>query len=1247
MKDPKLPEQLLQFERKPVEIDPKTEDLAFQALEWKDYNEPSSDSDVDSDSDTEPLKKYYIRVFGVTNKGHSVCLTVRQFPVYFYLKVPNYFQKSEMRKVLDFITWKLRPEFKRNLLRKHCKLEHEWVDFYGFRNYEKMKTIRLVFDNSQAMAQASNMFNYKIAIKTISSFKKKYQTYESNVDPMIRFIHNRELQTSGWIHLKAGDYEFNDTATTQIDVTAHYLDVHHAKGDLGTAPFIQASFDIEVYSQYITRGKVSAVGTKVTSHKTVGIDNNFQDQFAVGFRIKLGKETRTVVSIDSDKVVTVDKPFDKEYSEIIAVINEDGVIPRDSGITDKRMFPKSEVSSNYITQIGTAFKKYGSNDFFLKHIVCLRDCAKIPEKTNGSDCLTIVESFETEAEVLLAWKRLITRLDPDIIYTYNGDLFDCDYLVTRSRMLQIEDQFMEMGRLLHVSAEIKSQTFSSGAYGTRHYQRLVIPGRINFDLLIYIGREKKLDSYKLDDVAKEFLSDTLFINKSICTTGINFDKQIDKKGALKNWKKIEKAFKILKEQFPDQEIMVNEHFIKVSEPVYQFLLKQTVFNAGTGILVECSETHLPSFGRGQKQKKHDVSPAEIFGYWQSGDPEKIKVIAEYCIQDTVLPQNLVDKMDVLPIQIEMSNVTFVPIRYLLERGQQIKVFSQIVKQTKSKGYLIPHFKTPFWNKFQVYTNGTVVTFRPKLNDDMEEFEQSLFKAKCPSQNEMPLTPEGHRFILNKKYWDIYEQEKFQGATVLDPIVNAYFDPITVLDFASLYPSIMIANQLCYSSFVLEKEVEKYGNIPGIDYKTVEWTETKNGKTKHHKYLYAQNTNSVLPELLTDLLANRRRVKKMMGAEKDPFKKSILNGRQLALKVSCNSVYGFLAAQMIQCKPIAATVTTIGRQMIQATKDFCENDFKQHAITTGLAPKNLDVKVVYGDTDSVFIKFQTDKKGIEANRESFELGKVCGEMATKALFKPPNDLEFEKVYNPCILLQRKRYIALLHEKSPEKPDYIDCKGVELKRRDNAPIVKEIYQGAVDLVMYKGKEGVDEAVQLVEKSIKELLDGKVPIEQLTISKSLRDKYKIRKKTNDPDVQHHKIKGFLISDPDNESDSDSETETKLPNLPHVILANKIRKRDPANAPVSGDRIPFVFVEDTVNPTKPKSKVSERCEDPNFVKENGLKLDILYYLNQQLRNPLVQFFELLVPEPKKMFDKLEAEYIKKRTGQKDIRSFFKPKKI
>jgi DNA polymerase delta subunit 1 len=150
---------------------------------------------------------------------------------------------------------------------------------------------------------------------------------------------------------------------------------------------------------------------------------------------------------------------------------------------------------------------------------------------------------------------------------------------------------------------------------------------------------------------------------------------------------------------------------------------------------------------------------------------------------------------------------------------------------------------------------------------------------------------------------------------------------------------------------------------------------------------------------------------------------------LALKISANSVYGFTGAQVgkLPCLEISQSVTAFGRKMIEFTKNEVE---QRYTIDNGY---QFNAEVIYGDTDSVMVKF-----GVETVAEAMKLGQEAAEYVSEKFVKPIK-LEFEKVYHPYLLINKKRYAGLYFTR-PEKHDKMDCKGIETVRRDNCTLVQ---------------------------------------------------------------------------------------------------------------------------------------------------------------------------------------------------------------
>ena len=528
------------------------------------------------------------------------------------------------------------------------------------------------------------------------------------------------------------------------------------------------------------------------------------------------------------------------------------------------------------------------------------------------------------------------------------------------------------------------------------------------------------------------------------------------------------------------------------------------------------------------------------------------------------------KIDVITGYIEMANLCSVPLDFLVMRGQSIKLTSYIAKKCREKDTLMP--------------------------------------------------------VIDKGDMD----EGYEGATVLEPKCNLYLDdPVACLDYGSLYPSSMISENISHDSKVLTKEYDlngkllaetgeqdekgnyKYDNLPAykyvdIVYDTFKW-QRKNGNPKAgmekikvgYKMCrfaqYPDNKRGIMPAILEELLLARKTTRKLIPLQKDDFMKNILDKRQLSIKVTANSMYGQTGAKTSSFyeKDCAASTTAIGRKLLNYAKRVVEEAYADQIIeTTTHGEVKTNAEYVYGDTDSVFFKFNLKDLegkaiiGQKALEITIELAKQAGELATKFL-KGPHDLEYEKTFLPFCLLSKKRYVGMLYEDewTPDK-----CKrksmGIVLKRRDNAPIVKDIYGGVIDILMKE--KNVEQAVAFLKTCLQNMVDEKYEMDKLVITKSLRSGY------------------------------------KNPNqIAHKVLADRIGKRDSGNKPTIGDRIPYIYIENS----NKKALQGERIETPEFIIANKVKINYSFYITNQIMKPLQQLFALVL-EDMKDFKKKKRVY-------------------
>jgi DNA polymerase delta subunit 1 len=305
---------------------------------------------------------------------------------------------------------------------------------------------------------------------------------------------------------------------------------------------------------------------------------------------------------------------------------------------------------------------------------------------------------------------------------------------------------------------------------------------------------------------------------------------------------------------------------------------------------------------------------------------------------------------------------------------------------------------------------------------------------------------------------------------------------------------------------------------------------------------------------------------MLSRETDDMKKKVYNARQLALKISANSVYGFTgqAKGALPCVEISASVTSYGREMIKTTKEVIEGEY---TIKNGYPH---DAEIIYGDTDSVMVNF-----GVDTIEEAISLGKEVSKLVSSK-FPHPIQLDFEKVYYPWLLMSKKRYAGLWWTK-PDKWDKMDTKGLESVRRDNCALVRYVVEKLLKKILIE--RDIGGATEFAKGVISDLLQNKVDLSLLIITKSLT---KSKEEYSNPQA-------------------------------HVMLAERIKKRNStATVPNIGDRIPYVIIS-----SDKEARIWEKAEDPIYVLEHGLAIDAQYYLHNQLYKPLYRIFKSLMDNP------------------------------
>ena len=1090
----------------------------FQIIDW---NIPKYADQIDlSDSYRKPYN-YDIHIYGVRSDNKTVFCCIKDFKPFFYVRAPTSFRKKT--KAFNHIQTELFNKLENNAYSYYKKIynvediicshginaricmkcgyeiddalfpkEYDAIDFkcvkltdfWGYskepRCFLKITTPNLAL--FRKMQSIFNSFNRDTSFTDVWKEKPSkdiWKLYETNIDPFLRFIHEKEIKPSGWVTITNGQ-EIQDTNCDY----SYIITTEDIKPELinTIAPMLIASFDIEctsssgdfpmaikTYKRFaqdlcenaniICSNDIDIYGIithimtedykldKTHSIHKINMKNNPSSEELEGIKNKCGNIKKILQKISTTKLTQKEIQYEEDNIRNILT----------------RELPKLE--GDPIIQIGTTFHRYGSDEIIYKHLVNLGTCDKI----DGVDVIVC----KTEKRLIERWKEMMLSMRPDIITGYNIMGFDFKYIYDRTTELLIQESFMlEFGKSSKINASFKSKTLTSSALGEVNTYFYEFEGILVIDLFVYVKAPTilTLDNYKLDNVAEHILGET----------------------------------------------------------------------------------------------KVDLKPNEIFSKFLGTSKDRAD-IGIYCIQDCVLVNRLFHKMKVLENNIGMSNVCLVPLSYIFHRGQGIKIYSLVMYECSKRNQVIPS--------------------KAFIDDGM-----------------------------------------YEGAIVLNPKTGIYVDdPIVVFDYSSLYPSSMIAENLSHESHILPEDICNYIK----DDKLIEnnddliLNKIEIDGDPHYYIKYRNGKKSTIPQILEMLIKQRKATRnkieyktiktsskeyigiynsnnntiktpdEILNIEDDiisitdtynDFEKAVFDSLQLAYKITANSLYGQTGAKTspIYMKSIAACTTATGRNMIMKAKDFVE--------------KNYNADVIYGDTDSIFCKFNLKHKGKEAVPEAIEKGlEVEKAIAEHLKAYKPQALNYEKVLYPFILFSKKRYVGLLYETDPNK-----CKeksmGIALKRRDYSKIMKEVYGSVIKKILWEND--LPGSFEILDKHLQKIVNGDVDLNSLIISKTLKSTYK------DP--------------------------TKIA---HKVLAERIGERDPGNKPQINDRLAYIYIENE----DPKALQGDRIETKDFILENKdtVKPDYLHYIKNQIMNPVIQLYTLCINEiPNNKFPpnywELEADKLK-----------------
>ena len=1176
-----------------VKRNPETDTLTFQCKDivsrdiFVANDDDSSESSGSRSSNDKVSNRYFqILLFGSDANGHSICLQVENFKPFFYVRIPSSLSGNRNAKTA-FLHWLLNgvPSGAANEVDLQEEQHKTLFDF----NNGLLATFYKIIAPSQGVWRLlknkllSKATSEPIAWETKSLFGRAsldpcldevesqsadrtrvaLKVYEANLDPVLRFFHIQNITPAGWITVAASSWTYaeNADAKTSVYAVCDYKDVV-AGGEQGMAPYLVASWDIECNSSHgdfpiakktwrkplrelVERGFPETVEdlcnqlASAIANEDGTTDCGLSPIYLAEPR-RFEGETLFYMLEGKDMLKSVTKQLGELRSGGLGA--ETALSALDKALTS--VFPK--VAGDEIIQIGTVLYRKGLP--VSKHIWVLGTVEEKEVRPPGLDVPITVYGYANEGSLLRAWFEWIGRKQPDVMIGYNIFGFDSKYVWDRIEetvsTIEIRSLVAPLSCLRSRPPRLEEKFLSSSAMGDNTMWFISSAGRLQVDLLPYIRRNHNLDSYSLDNVSATFVSGDI---KSLSWVG-----EHKAKIATKSTKglSVDRYVTLMDEE--------NDRIVEKCKVV-------AVDAKSLTVEIEGGSEFLADQGKPVRwaQVKDDVKPKDIFRLHRGSASDRA-IIARYCLQDCDLVMELFHKLEILNNSVAMASVCSVPVSYIFLRGQGIKIESLIFKECRASDQLIEVMPS----------KGFVETL--ELTPESDEEEE--------------------------------EEDSYEGAIVLEPKTGIYIDdPVTADDFASLYPSSIISENISHDTLIWVKDYDldgkfmcckegsdTYDNLPGASYVNIEFDILRPdpGDTRKHPVKlrmgtriarYIQKPQGTIPRILEMLLASRKKCRKAAEVEPDEFRKALLDAQQLAYKLTANSLYGQLGSGTfkIRRQVLAASTTAYGRKQLMYAKAVIEK------VYGGGADPRCDVECIYGDTDSIFLRFRP-KDPITGKRLSGKAALVAAKALTvesgklvSSCLKPPHDFEFDKIFKSFCLLSKKRYVGDMSEDGLEEEDFHrKSMGIVMKRRDNAPIVKYVYRKAIDAILNPASldvaSGVREATKLVQSIARSLLQGKFPLSKLTITKSLRAEYK------DP-----------------------------LRIAHKVLADRIGQRDPGNKPSTSDRIPYVYIR-SKGPV-PKLQ-GDRIELPSYIKEHGLQPDYAFYITNQIAKPVAQVFGLAV---------------------------------
>lgn len=1220
--------------------------IKFQVLEWDEYKDENGDGE----------EEYGIRLFGRTEEEKTIAVDVKNFKPFFFVKLDRKYNTIQLSQFIQEVKKNVWPKELQSGLLKYRLEEH--CDFYHFTNFTKFHFIRLEFSSLTSYKAYERVFKKKLFVPYVSKQKLKYKVYESNIIPYLRLLHIKDLRSVGWIQIDKYTTvkDLNKKTYSEIEVETDFMELKPLNDIIKSQKFTILSFDLECTSG----DKISFPNPEKPSDKVIQIGLTMS---RYGEDECYSKYILTLGGCEKIEGVVV-KSYETEEDLLIAF---------------QRLIV--ELDPDFITG-------YNIFGFDFKYLYMRAKLLNIEHKFARLSRIKnhICEFVETKlassalGENILKYYKMPGRVTFDLMKVVQRDYKLGSYKLDAVAENFIRQELTNITMVNKVNGETnKTIIDTKNTNGIQIGQFIKICWDDGMTENSYLDSKKfKILELKKNQITIEGEIDgTEFMGKGYKVMWAQAKDDISPQQLFE-----------LQEKTDADRAVIARYCVQDCALCNKLIARLQIITNSIGMAIVC---HVPiSFlflrGQGVKiyslvakkcrerdhlipvlKKKIKIDPNEI-----DKEEGKIQKITQYFNNKNRDDEDDEDDDDDEGYEgatvfepktgVHLDPIPVLDFSSLYPNSMRLRNLSHEMLVTNESYLNLPGY----------------IYHRISHKKPDGRFVECVFAEKETGTKGIIPDILSELLSARKKYKNQMEDLKENGG---DPFIVAILDGLQQaykVTANSLYgqtgapTSPIYMKEIAASTTATGREMLQFSKY---FIENIFTTMINLAKQSKKKFLaYAENVYKYFPtklqldeetefhietvenKIIPDSKFSRKSIDFYVKKYEDMIKKYPLQLKTLninteqdyenfVVKLSSMNSYqeqrefrkklGYLFDTEFDTEDLEYDDTI--KEIVNITrrefynidrriynKEFI-NDFNEilnnmgyknktemflkffDLVQDSLTEYTVEPKGIYGDTDSIFYcLYLKDKDGKavqnkDALKVSIRFG-IWSSILISTLLPTPMAQEYEKVLYPFIILTKKRYVGNLYEKSPDKFKQKSM-GIVLKRRDNANIVKIICGNIIDQILNKRspKGAVEKTQEILDKTIK----GQIPLDKFIITKTLKTTYKNRE-----------------------------------SIVHAVLADRMAERDPGNKPQSNDRIPYAYIE--LPPDLKVNLQGERVEHWDYIQEKKLKLDYLFYITNQIMKPAIQFLELIVDNPEKIFNEYIIKEENRKNGKLPINYYF-----